>query len=69
MSLFADDIAVWARTKSVSAATEKVQLAADRIAEWSKEWLMTISVGKCEMDHKDEDVQPKVLVHGSELLS
>ena len=72
VSLFADDIAVWARANSVSAATQKVQLAADRIAEWSEEWLMTISVEKCEtavfsMDLKDAEAEPRVLVHGCEL--
>ena len=49
-----------------------MQLAADRIVEWSDEWLMSLSVGKCEtavfsMDNKDGDAQPKVLVQGSEL--
>ena len=49
ISLFADDIALWARDKSIDEASCKVELAAEKVAQWSEEWLMSLSIGKCEV--------------------
>jgi ribonuclease HI len=49
ISLFADDVAVWSKDRSVERATTMVQHATEAIVRWSKRWLMTLSVEKCEV--------------------
>ena len=39
ISLFADDIAVWAQNKSIPKAAETVQIPVNRIVDWSRKWL------------------------------
>ena len=47
VSAFADDLAVWATGKGVEEGRRRVQSAMDVVAEWCREWLMTVSVDKC----------------------
>ena len=49
ISLFADDVAVWAKDRSVEKATDLVQNATEAIVRWSERWLMILSVQKCEV--------------------
>ena len=48
VSMFADDVAVWAQDRELGKAQQKVQTAIDRIDEWSNKWKLTISTGKTE---------------------
>ena len=72
VSAFADDVAVWARSRSLEGATERVQKAAEKMEKWCDDWLMELSVAKCEvavfsMDAKDSTAQPVVKCKGQEL--
>lgn len=46
MIAFADDLAVWFMGKHVE-RRRRMQWAADVVEEWCREWLMTVSVNKC----------------------
>lgn len=48
ISMFADDIAVWVSHSDRGRATEILQEACTNIYEWSKKWVMTLSIEKCE---------------------
>jgi hypothetical protein len=72
VSIFADDLAVWARAKSVEEAADSVQVAASQIERWSERWLMQLSPSKCEvgvfsMDAADATAQPEIWVGGARL--
>lgn len=72
VSLFADDLAVWSSSTSIETARTNVESACNSIAEWSNEWLMQLSIDKCEislfsMDAKHADKRPEVRI-GDELL-
>ena len=72
VSAFADDVAVWSRSRSITEATAGVQKAAERVEKWCDEWLMELSIGKCEvavfsMDPKDTAAQPVVSIRTQEL--
>jgi ribonuclease HI len=69
VSLFADDVAVWASASTTAEASAKVQRALDRIETWADEWRMEISAEKCEstlfsLDPRDAHVQPEVKLMG-----
>jgi hypothetical protein len=54
---FADDMAVWASGSRVEESVEKVQRAATKVWEWSKRWLMVVSVEKCSVTLFSKDVK------------
>ena len=71
-SLFADDLAIWASSSSVTEATTVVQRALDVIADWSTQWIMPLNVGKCtstlfSMDPRQANLQPTLHLCGSPL--
>jgi ribonuclease HI len=49
VSLFADDLALWTQATSIEEAEEMMQEALDRLAAWSKQWKLEISVEKTEV--------------------
>jgi ribonuclease HI len=72
VSIFADDMAAWARHKVVNEATSVVQQVCDCMREWSDEWHMTLNVGKCEvtlftLDAAEARLKPRVLLQGEEV--
>ena len=73
VSAFADDLAVWATGKGVEEGRRRVQWASDAIVDWSREWLMQLSVSKCSVtlfscDVRDREMRElSVFVLGSEL--
>ena len=48
VSLFADDVAVYAQSRDIEAASQKVQRALDHVNEWSLKSKLSISKEKCE---------------------
>jgi hypothetical protein len=69
-SLFADDIALWSQDVDAEVATRNVQTAVDSIAQWSREWLLTLSVAKCEtslfsLDAAQSGMKPVITIEGS----
>ena len=72
ISLFADDIAVWASSKNIREASDLLQRAIDSINGWSKKWLMTLNIEKCEvslftLDQAQANTEIKVSIEGKEL--
>ena len=73
VSAFADDLAVWATGKGVEEGRQRVQRASDIVSEWCREWLMTVSVGKCSVtlfsnDRRDCEMNElSVRMNGCEL--
>ena len=49
ISMYADDVAVWAHEKSRDSLQSKIQIAADKVVQWSKKWKLSLSAGKCEV--------------------
>ena len=47
ISLFADDVAIYASSRSLEEAEHTVQLGLDKIAEWSEKWKLNIAEDKC----------------------
>lgn len=45
-SLFADDGAIWKRSKNIQYAFRQMQTALDRISDWANEWGFMISTDK-----------------------
>ena len=43
LSLFADDVAIYASSRSLEEAEHTVQLGLDKIAEWSEKWKLNIA--------------------------
>ena len=48
MSLYADDLAIWASSPSVECATAVVQAALNGLVEWSSKWRLPLNPLKCE---------------------
>ena len=46
VTLFADDLAVFATEKTIAGAEEKVQAALDELRKWAEEWKMDVSAEK-----------------------
>ena len=73
VSAFADDLAVWWTGRSVDEGRRRVQCATDAVADWCREWLMTLSVSKCTVTLLSNDVRDRemlalsVWLHGCEL--
>jgi ribonuclease HI len=73
VSAFADDLAVWATGKGVEEGRRRVQWATNVVADWSREWLMTVSIEKCTVTLFSNDVRDRemtelsVWLHGVEL--
>ena len=47
-ALFADDVSIWASHQALGEASNWIQVALDRIAEWSRNKKMDLNVSKCE---------------------
>ena len=73
VSAFADDLAVWHTGRTVEECRRRLQEASDRVAEWSEEWLMKVSVGKCAVklfskDKRDQEMRGlEVRLRGEEV--
>jgi len=68
VSMFADDLAIWASHKYKEEATRMVQRAVNAIAGWSERWLMTLNVEKCEvalftLDNNELDYKPEIKIN------
>ena len=48
ISLYADDLAIWASSSSVECATSTVQATLNRLVEWSSTWRLPLKPLKCE---------------------
>ena len=48
VSLYADDLAIWASSLSVDCATSTVQAALNKLVELSSKWLLPLNPLKCE---------------------
>jgi len=48
ISLYADDVAIWAQDRNLCRAQEKVQQAITTASEWSKIWKLQLNAAKCE---------------------
>ena len=59
VSAFADDLAVWHTGKGVEEGRRRVQWATDAVADWCREWLMTVSVNKCTVTLFSNDVRDR----------
>jgi ribonuclease HI len=73
VSLYVDDVAVWAQHRSKEEATRKVQAAVERVAEWSKEARLCLSISKCEVGFfsagsHDAGYRPVVSVNGGDMM-
>ena len=66
---FADDLAVWATGKGVEEGRRRVQWATDVVADWCREWLMTVSVDKCSVTLFSNDVRDREMRELSVVLN
>ena len=57
VSGFADDMAAWVSGRGVDECVEKIQRAAGKVEEWSKKWLMVVSLEKCSVTLFSKDVR------------
>ena len=69
VSLFADDIAIWATSGDIEEARSRVQLAVNSVYQWSNEWLMSLSIGKCSttlfsLNPADSNKRPTISING-----
>ena len=72
VSLYADDVAVWAQDRLKEKALQRVEVAVGRIARWSAERKLQLSEGKCTLSlfsqHPGEaSWQPESVVEGLRL--
>ena len=72
ISMYADDVAVWAHEKSRDSLQSKIQMAADKVVQWSKKWKLLLSAGKCEVaffstNTHEAHWQPNILINGERL--
>ena len=70
-SLYADDLAIWSSSPSVSTAVEATQGALFRLERWSEYWCLPLNPSKCEasffsVDSHQASLQPNLLL-GSRL--
>ena len=73
VSLYADDIAVWAQRRDKNAALSKVQEAITNFGIWSEEHKLTLNPSKCEKSFLSTDTKeagwfPEVRLNGVTLL-
>lgn len=61
VSAFADDLAVWHTGRRVEECRRRLQEASDRVEEWSEEWLMKVSVGKCAVKLFSKDKRDQAM--------
>ena len=71
-SLYADDLAIWSSSPSVSTAVEATQGALFRLERWSEYWCLPLNPSKCEasffsVDPHQDNLQPNLLLLGSRL--
>ena len=71
-SLYADDLAIWSSSPSVSTAVEATQGALFRLKRWSEYWCLPINPSKCEasffsVDPHQANLHPNLLLLGSRL--
>ena len=71
-SLYADDLAFWSSSPSVSTAVEATQGALFRLERWSEYWCLPLNPSKCEasfysVDPHQANLQPNLLLLGSRL--
>ena len=70
-SLYADDLAIWSSSPSVSTAVEATQEALSRLERWSEYWCLPLNPRKCEaffsVDSHQANLQPNLLLLGSRL--
>ena len=71
-SLYADDLAIWSSSPSVSTAVETTQGALFRLERWSEYWCLPLNPSKCEasffsVDPHQANLQPNLLLLGSRL--
>ena len=69
VSLYADDIAVWAQSRDKNVALSKVQEAITNLGIWSEEHKLTLNPSKCETsffstDNKEAGWCPEVRLNG-----
>ena len=71
-SLYADDVAIWSSSPSVSTAVEARQGALFRLERWSEYWYLPLNPSKCEaflfsVDPHQANLQPNLLLLGPRL--
>ena len=71
-SLYADDLAIWSSSPSVSTAVETTQGALPRLERWSEYWCLSLNPSKCEgsffsVDPHQANLQLNLLLLGSSL--
>ena len=71
-SLYADDLAIWSFSPSVSTAVEASQGALFRLERWSEHWCLPFNPSKCEasffsVDPHQANLQPNLLLLGYRL--
>ena len=69
-SLYADDLAIWFSSPSVSNAVEATQGALFRLEHWYNYWCLSLNPSKCEasffsVDPHEANLQPNLLLLGS----
>ena len=69
-TMFADDVAILARHRSIQKAAAAAQKAVDVVVEWSKEWRLTLNATKCEVSlfstcTKDAGIVPEVSIESA----
>jgi ribonuclease HI len=73
VSAFADDLAVWMRSRNVAECSAGLQWAADQVAAWCGRWYMKLAVDKCSvslfsMNVKDASMEElRVVLNGCEV--
>ena len=70
--LYAEDLAIWSSSPSVSTAVEATQGALFRLERWSEYWCLPFNPSKCEasffsVDPHQANLQPNLLLLGSHL--
>ncbi len=68
-ALFADDASLWSQDTDLNKADRRVQMALDRVEEWSKRKKMTINFKKCEAtlfspSSNEAKWRPKIKLNG-----
>ena len=71
-SLYANNLAIWSSSHSVSTAMEATQGALFQFKNWSEYWCFSLNPNKCEvsffsLDPHQANLQPNLLLLGSRL--
>jgi len=72
LSLFADDIAMYASGRSKDALTKQLQTGTNEVEEWAVKWKLRINAEKCSTtlfsnDSKDAQWEAKIDIQGKQL--